>query len=120
MRWRAFFCFGSPVHPESEDDPVSKKRSPTKPHAVQVTAARARAAPLVAAPCTVRLLTKHEVCALAGVTYPTIWSWMRRGAFPRSRVVGGKSMWVSTEVEAWLNSLPVRPLKGDAERGEAA
>jgi predicted DNA-binding transcriptional regulator AlpA len=36
------------------------------------------------------------------------------GKFPRSRIVGGKSMWLSSEVEAWLAGLPVRPLKGDA------
>jgi prophage regulatory protein len=61
-----------------------------------------------------RLLGKAEVCAIANVSFPTVWSWMRAGTFPRSRVVGGKSMWLSTEVEAWLAALPVRPLKGDA------
>jgi predicted DNA-binding transcriptional regulator AlpA len=34
--------------------------------------------------------------------------------FPRARVVGGKSMWLSSEIDEWLASLPVRPLKGDA------
>ena len=63
-----------------------------------------------------RLLTKPEVLRIAGgVSYVTLWSWMRAGAFPRSRVVGGKSMWRSDEVQAWLDALPVRPLKGDAE-----
>jgi predicted DNA-binding transcriptional regulator AlpA len=38
---------------------------------------------------------------------------MRDGDFPRSRVVGGKSMWLSTEVDVWMAELPVRPLKGD-------
>ena len=61
-----------------------------------------------------RLLTKPEVLLIAGgVSYPTLWSWMRAGRFPRSRIVGGKSMWRSDEVEAWLEALPVRPLKGD-------
>jgi hypothetical protein len=27
----------------------------------------------------VRLLSKSEVCAIANVTFPTIWSWMQRG-----------------------------------------
>jgi predicted DNA-binding transcriptional regulator AlpA len=40
---------------------------------------------------------------------------MRAGTFPRSRIVGGRSMWLSTEVEQWLTDLPLRPLKGDAE-----
>ena len=66
------------------------------------------------APPDIRLLSKPEVLAIANVTYPTLWAWMRAGKFPRSRVVGGRSMWLSTEVEAWLAELPIRPLKGDA------
>jgi predicted DNA-binding transcriptional regulator AlpA len=61
----------------------------------------------------VRLLSKPEVMAIAGVTFPTIWTWMQDGKFPRSREAGGKSMWLSTEIDAWLAGLPVRPLKGD-------
>ena len=60
-----------------------------------------------------RMLAKPEVLLIAGVSYVTLWSWMRAGAFPRARIVGGKSMWRSDEVEAWLEALPVRPLKGD-------
>jgi predicted DNA-binding transcriptional regulator AlpA len=62
----------------------------------------------------VRLLSKHEICAITNVTFPVVWKWMRQGTFPRSRIVGGKSMWLSDEVEQWLRNLPVRPLKGDA------
>jgi AcrR family transcriptional regulator len=61
----------------------------------------------------VRLLSKSEVLAITSVTFPMIWSWMRAGTFPRSRVVGGKSMWRSDEIDAWLAALPVRALKGD-------
>jgi len=92
---------------------VSKK---SKTRAVQVNAARAKAAPLLATPGTVRLLSKHEIVAITGVTYPTVWAWMRDGAFPRSRVVGGKSAWLSSEIEAWIAGLPLRPLKGDEPR----
>jgi predicted DNA-binding transcriptional regulator AlpA len=60
-----------------------------------------------------RLLSKHEVLAVTGVSYVTIWNWMRAGRFPRSRIVMGKSMWLASEVDAWLAGLPVRPLKGD-------
>jgi predicted DNA-binding transcriptional regulator AlpA len=59
------------------------------------------------------LLSKRQVLAIANVSYPTLWAWMRAGTFPRSRVVGGKSMWLSTDIEAWLAALPVRQLKGD-------
>jgi predicted DNA-binding transcriptional regulator AlpA len=69
---------------------------------------RARAPPLE------RLLSKHDVVAITSLSFPTIWAWMRAGKFPRSRIVGGKSMWLASEVNAWLAGLPVRPLKGDA------
>ena len=63
----------------------------------------------------VRLLDKNDILSITNVTFPTIWTWMRAGTFPRSRVVGGKSMWLSSEIDAWLAYLPVRALKGDAE-----
>ena len=63
------------------------------------------------APFGVRLLGKSEVCTIANVTFPTIWSWMRAGKFPRGRIVGGQSMWRSDEIDAWLAGLPLRPLK---------
>ena len=46
---------------------------------------------------------------------------MRDGKFPRARMLGGRagpagrSYWLSTEIDAWMAALPVRPLKGDAE-----
>src|SRR5262249_45662854 len=61
------------------------------------------------------LLDKKDILSITHVTFPTIWTWMRAGTFPRSRVVGGKSMWLSSEVERWLSDLPVRVLKGDAK-----
>ena len=66
-----------------------------------------------------RLLTKPVLLIAGGVSYVTLWSWMRAGTFPRSRVVGGKSMWRSDEVQAWLDALPVRPLKGDSGLDES-
>jgi predicted DNA-binding transcriptional regulator AlpA len=71
-------------------------------------------------PPGLRLLDKAEVCSIANVTFPTIWAWMRRGQFPRSRIVGGKSMWRSDEVAAWMSALPVRPLKGDQREAAAS
>ena len=62
-----------------------------------------------------RLLSKAEVLDRLGVTYPTVWQWMREGRFPRCRVLGGKSAWVESEVEEWIAALPVRRLKGDAD-----
>ena len=76
--------------------------------------AKAKSAGLLASPPDTRLLSKPEVLAIANVTYPTLWAWMRNGTFPRSRVCGGRSMWRSDEIDAWLAALPIRPLKGDA------
>jgi prophage regulatory protein len=65
-----------------------------------------------------RLLSKAEVCRIVGATFPTIWTWQRAGKFPRSRSVGGKSMWLESEIRQWMQALPVRRLKGDAEEAE--
>jgi predicted DNA-binding transcriptional regulator AlpA len=64
----------------------------------------------------VRLLDKRDVLAITNVTYVTLWSWMRDSKFPRGRIVGGKSMWLSTEIDEWLANLPRRPLKGDSDK----
>jgi predicted DNA-binding transcriptional regulator AlpA len=66
------------------------------------------------------LLFRQDVLAIARLSYPTIWAMMRNGTFPRSRICGGKSAWISTEVETWLAGLPIRPLKGDASVGAGA
>ena len=58
------------------------------------------------------LVSKRDVLAITNVTFPTIWAWMRAGKFPRARVVGGKSMWLNTDIEAWLATLPVRKPQG--------
>ena len=77
--------------------------------AAKVGALRATCEPL-----GFRLLSKAEVLAAVNVTYPALWKWMRDGKFPRSRLVGNKSMWLSTEVAAWLSNLPPTRSKGDA------
>jgi predicted DNA-binding transcriptional regulator AlpA len=86
---------------------------PTATFAKKAAAAQTASAQNVALP--VRLLDKRDIRSITHVTFPTIWAWMRAGTFPRSRVVGGKSMWLSSEIDAWLADLPVRALKGDAE-----
>jgi predicted DNA-binding transcriptional regulator AlpA len=66
-----------------------------------------------------RLLRRAEVLQIVGVSFPTLWAWMRAGRFPRARITGGgasgrsKSVWLSNEVEEWLSALPIRRLKGD-------
>jgi prophage regulatory protein len=67
-----------------------------------------------------RLLSRPEVVALTGFSYSWIWQMMRANKFPRSRIVGGKSMWLSSEIDEWLANLPTRKLKGDNTPPEEA
>jgi prophage regulatory protein len=62
-----------------------------------------------------KLLTKRQVLARICLTYPTIWKWMQEGRFPRAREVGGKSCWVESEINHWIETLPIRRLKSDKE-----
>jgi predicted DNA-binding transcriptional regulator AlpA len=63
-----------------------------------------------------RLLTKAEVLALLGVTYTTVFTWMREGQFPLSIELGpsgGRSTkiaWLADEVYAWIAARPRRKL----------
>jgi predicted DNA-binding transcriptional regulator AlpA len=66
------------------------------------------------------LLTKRQMLARVNVTYPTVWKWMREGKFPRARVLGARSMWFEAEVQAFIDALPIAPLKGDAAASDAA
>jgi predicted DNA-binding transcriptional regulator AlpA len=59
----------------------------------------------------IRLLSKPEVLDRVGVTFPTIWKWMREGKFPRSRECGAKACWIESEVESWIAALPMREYK---------
>jgi prophage regulatory protein len=62
------------------------------------------------------LLDKKQVINRVGVSFPTIWKWMRAGKFPRARTVGDlKSVWLESEVEAWVAALPLSRLKDDGE-----
>ena len=114
---------GAPI-PETAtmpQDRIAKRRARAKA-ALRATAALPRHAGKTAL-CTyavdddsfaaARLISKHEVLDRVGVTYPTLWSWMRRGAFPRSRELGGKVCWLESEIEDWIVNRPVRRLKGD-------
>jgi predicted DNA-binding transcriptional regulator AlpA len=100
---------------ETSTKPATRRQKPA--------ATKAKVSDLSTPRADTRLLSKAEVLAITGVTFPTVWTWMRNGTFPRSRIVGGKSMWFSTEVSAWLAELPIRRLKGDGgsdlQNGEA-
>lgn len=64
-----------------------------------------------------RLLSRAEVLAIVGVTYPTLWWWVKEGHFPAPRVLGfkgtkGRIGWVEFEVQSWIVALPKRFPKG--------
>jgi prophage regulatory protein len=62
-----------------------------------------------------RLLSKGELLAKLGLSYPTIWKLMNAGTFPRAVVVGGKVAWLEHEVDAFIANLPRRRLKGHGD-----
>ncbi len=62
----------------------------------------------------VRLIDKEELLARVPLSYPNIWERMKKGTFPRSRMIGDRTFWLESEIEEYIASLPVRPLKGDA------
>jgi predicted DNA-binding transcriptional regulator AlpA len=59
-----------------------------------------------------QLLSRKEVLSLVPLSYPTIWSLMRRGLFPASRAIGEhKCAWLASEVATWIVSRPIVKLK---------
>jgi predicted DNA-binding transcriptional regulator AlpA len=61
-----------------------------------------------------RLLTKRQVLARVPVSFVTLWHWMQQGKFPRARKVGGKTCWFESEINAWLEALPLSQVKEKA------
>jgi predicted DNA-binding transcriptional regulator AlpA len=61
-----------------------------------------------------KLLSKKEVMERVPVSYTTLWDWMQKGLFPRSRELGDKACWLSSEIDDWIVNRPIRPLKGDS------
>ena len=83
----------------------TKKRRRGRGTGKEVRAARA------ATNVPVMLLNRHEVTAAVGLSYVTIWKMAKAGKFPRGRTLGGKTVWRSDEVTAWLNKLPLAQLR---------
>ena len=70
---------------------------------------------------SIRLIYKPELLALVGVSYGSIFSWMRRGKFPLAREIGpgGRSTriaWIESEIMAWLAARPPRRIKAAAPK----
>lgn len=58
-----------------------------------------------------KLIFKAQVMDLIGMSFPTIWNWMRSGKFPPAREIGGKICWYEAEVVDWINSRPIKQYK---------
>jgi predicted DNA-binding transcriptional regulator AlpA len=68
------------------------------------------------------LIFKPELLRLLGVSYASIFGWMRAGKFPLAREIGPggrttKIAWVRAEVEAWLAARPQRQLRPPPQGG---
>jgi prophage regulatory protein len=53
-----------------------------------------------------RLMYRAELCKAVGLSYPTIWLWMRDGRFPAGLDLGGKTAWLESEVNEWIAKRP--------------
>jgi predicted DNA-binding transcriptional regulator AlpA len=90
------------------------KTIPPQKRAKQFAAALPPQPPLITQPPKPdRLLDRNELQRMIPFTYPTIWKWMREGNFPRAKNTGGKITWLESEVEEWIKSRPLQPIKDD-------
>jgi prophage regulatory protein len=59
-----------------------------------------------------KVLSRPEVLDRIGVSFPTLWTWMKAGKFPPARELSGNDGkrvgWLESEVTDWIRSRPVR------------
>jgi len=61
-----------------------------------------------------------EMLVLIPTTPVTIWSWVRRGIFPRPLKVSKRVFWPQSVYDAWKAKLPYAKYKGNnGDNGEA-
>jgi predicted DNA-binding transcriptional regulator AlpA len=65
-----------------------------------------------------RLLSKKQVLARVGLTFPTVWKLIRLGQFPAARSLGGQAFWIEGEIDAYIRNLPVREYKKAEQKAE--
>lgn len=88
----------------------AKRRQPPRGRVVPIAQVEpAQPATITSKPS--RFVFKPDVLERTGVTYVSIWKWMRDGRFPLSREVGGKVAWLESEIDTWIASRPVRRYK---------
>jgi predicted DNA-binding transcriptional regulator AlpA len=60
-------------------------------------------------------LTKKALCDKVGLTFPFIWQMIREGKFPEGRAVGSRTLWVASEIDAWILARPARVYRKSTE-----
>jgi predicted DNA-binding transcriptional regulator AlpA len=87
------------------------------PRATSRNRARATAQARASADQQLQFYSKADVVRMVKVCPVTIWNWMKDGKFPRARKSGtarnSKVMWLSHEVDAWMQSRSFSTLKGN-------
>jgi predicted DNA-binding transcriptional regulator AlpA len=73
-----------------------------------------------------KLIFKDELLKLLGVTYGSLYAWMRDGKFPLAIEVGprgGRSIriaWLESEITEWLAARPRRQLRPTSNKKKVA
>ena len=50
-----------------------------------------------------KIIRKHDLLKIIGVSHPTIWRWEKRGNFPKRIPLGKNSTgWLASEIKAWM------------------
>jgi predicted DNA-binding transcriptional regulator AlpA len=62
-------------------------------------------------------LSKRQVLELIPISATSLWDWCRNGHFPKPRTIGSKTVWLSSDVHAWMQARPVREYKKPQEIG---
>lgn len=72
------------------------------------------------APNLDRFISRKELCEeiLGGVSFVNVWRWIGQGKFPRGRSLGsgGRTMWLESEVRAWMATRPERHYKSENKK----
>jgi predicted DNA-binding transcriptional regulator AlpA len=48
------------------------------------------------------VIDRHELMCKVARSYAKIWQLMRDGKFPRGRAVGQRTLWLESEIDAWI------------------
>ena len=92
----------------------SRSARPAAPQ-VQVQAQEYRTTITGSQPASVCLLSKRQVCDKVGLSPHYIWRLVQAGKFPEGRIMGRRTLWVSSEIDAWIFAQPRRSYRKPAE-----